>query len=291
MRHPLLITIAIAGVTTLVACGRSDEAQVERALRDLNVVDETNLNDVMLTVGDPDEAVNYFTRATANDPGRIDLMRGLAKSLVRASRPTEAAAAWRAVVAHPEATSEDGVDYADALIRNNRWTEAKAALDAVPPTYETFKRYRLEAMVADSSESWSRADSFYETAVGLTTTPAGVLNNWGYSKLTRGAYGDAERLFADALRQQPSLFTAKNNLVLARGAQRNYTLPSITMTQVERAQLLHTLALSAIKQNDVTIGKSLLREAIDTHPQFFEEATRSLRALEGTPTNLNATAI
>ena len=41
-----------------------------------------------------------------------------------------------------------------------------------------------------------------------------------------------------------------------------------------------TMALSAIKQGDVETSKSLLREAIDTHPQHFEAAVRSLRALE-----------
>ena len=53
------------------------------------------------------------------------------------------------------------------------------------------------------------------------------------------------------------------------------------MTQTERAQLLHTLALSAIKQGDVQTGSALLKEAIDTHPQHFEAAVRALRALEG----------
>jgi hypothetical protein len=52
------------------------------------------------------------------------------------------------------------------------------------------------------------------------------------------------------------------------------------MTQTERAQLLHTLALGAIKQGDVTIGKGLLRQAIETSPQHFEAAVRSLEALE-----------
>ena len=41
----------------------------------------------------------------------------------------------------------------------------------MPPTHETFKRYRLEAMIADSNKEWDKADSFYETAVGLTTKP------------------------------------------------------------------------------------------------------------------------
>ena len=285
MRQAIFLTLVATGAIGLSACDNSDEAQVERALQDLNVVDETNLNDVMLTIGDPDEAVNYFAGANSNDPGRVDLQRGLARSLVRAGRAHEAITAWKNVIAHAEVNNDDRVDLADAYIRNNRWDDAATALNTIPPTYETFKRYRLEAMVADSREQWDKADSFYETAVGLTTTPGGVLNNWGYSKLTRGEYVEAERLFVDALRHNKSMFTAKNNLVLARGAQRNYDLPVISMTQVERAQLLHTLALTAIKQNDVTIGKGLLREAIDTHPQHFADAVRSLRALEDNVTN------
>jgi hypothetical protein len=77
------------------------------------------------------------------------------------------------------------------------------------------------------------------------------------------------------------MFTAKNNLVLARAAQRNYDLPVVDMTQTERANLLYTAALAAIKQGDVAVGKQLLQEAIDTHPQYFEAASRSLAALEG----------
>lgn len=135
-------------------------------------------------------------------------------------------------------------------------------------------------MGSDSNREWKKADSFYETAAGLTTKPAGVMNNWGYSKLTRGDFKSAERLFGDAIRQDQKLFTAKNNLVLARGAQRNYQLPVIPMDQTERAQLLHTLGLSAVKQGDVETAKGLLRDAIQTHPQHFEAAVRSLRALE-----------
>lgn len=284
MRHRILITLCIATIG-LSACEKSGEAEVEEALKDLNVVDETNLNDVMLTIGAPDEAVKYFAGANANDPGRIDLQRGLAKSLIRAKRNEEAVEAWQQVVSHEEAQNEDRVELADAYIRTNNWDDAAVTLNTVPPTFETFKRYRLEAMVADSKQQWTKADSFYETAVGLTTRPASVYNNWGFSKLTRGDYKGAERQFGEALRFNPGLFTAKNNLVLARGAQRKYTLPVTTMTQVERAQLLHTMALTAIKQNDVTIGKSLLKEAIDTHPRFFEEASRALAALENNASN------
>ena len=135
MRHLLLIPACLAGGLMLSACAEKADETVERAFQDVNVVDENDLNDVMLTVADPNEAVSYFSRVVKNDPSRAD-------------------------------------------------------------------------------------------------------------------------------------------------AQRNYSLPVIPMDQTERAQLLHTMALSAVKQGDVQTGKGLLQEAINTHPQHFEEAVRSLRALE-----------
>ena len=281
MRHPIVISLCVAGMAALSACGDMQSNQdVTRKFQDVNVIDESNLNEVMLTVGDQNEAVKYFQRTSAQNPDRIDLMRGLALSLVRAKRVDEARVAWARVVEHKNSTNDDRVQLADALIRANEWAEAETVLDSIPPTFETFQRYRLEAMIADGNKEWKKADSFYEIAVGLTTKPASVLNNWGYSKLTRGDFPEAERLFADAIRQDRTLFTAKNNLVLARGAQGNYTLPVMPMTQVEKAELLHTLGLAAIKKGDVAIGKGLLQEAIDTHPQHFDAAVRALRALE-----------
>ena len=282
MRHPVSYAAALAAGLALTACNqpRSD-AEVQRAIKSVNVIDESNLNDIMLTVGDPNEAVAYFTRTSAENPDRVDLKRGLAKSYIRASQPQQAVAVLTQIVASPEGTMDDRVALADALIRTNDWARAEAELNKIPPTHETYERYRLEAMVADSKQNWKKADSFYEVAAGLTTKPAGVYNNWGFSKLTRGDFAGAERLFGQALTYDPAMFTAKNNLVMARGAQRKYDLPVITMTQTEKAELLYTLGLTAVKHGDVTVGKALLQDAIDTHPQHFEAAARSLAALDG----------
>ncbi len=259
MRHTGLFVLCIC-TAALAGCGRNSDAEVNRALKSVNVIDESNLNDIILR-------------------------RGLAKSLIRAQRPQEAMRIWAEVVAMPGSTMDDKVDLADSQIRSNEWKAAAATLNTIPPTHETFQRYRLEAMVADSNRDWKKADSFYEIAAGLTTRPGGVYNNWGFSKLTRGDFAGAERLFVDALKFEPGMFTAKNNLVLARGAQRRYDLPVVQMTQTERAQLLHTMALTAIKQGDLRIGKGLLQEAVDTHPQHFDEAVRALRALDANVTN------
>jgi Flp pilus assembly protein TadD len=272
-----VVAIALAAIA---GCDTARSPDVDRALDPINVIDDSNLNDIMLTAASPEEAVSYFRRSVREQPDRIDLQRGLAASLVRAGRSAEAVPLWREITADDRMIEQDRIDYAGALIRTGEWDDAEAQLDMVPPTLETYERYRLEAMVADSNQEWERADHFYETAVGLTTRPANVLNNWGYSRLTRGDFDGAEELFLEAIRYDPDLFTAKNNLVLARAAQGNYQLPLVRMTEAERAQLLHTAALAAIRQGEADVGRGLLAEAIETHPQHFEAAVRALDALE-----------
>ena len=71
---------------------------------------------------------------------------------MRARKPAEAARVCREVVASPEGLPEDRVSLADALIRAGDWTKAEDVLDDIPPTHETYDRYRLEAMVADANE-------------------------------------------------------------------------------------------------------------------------------------------
>lgn len=277
LRTVPVVLIALIG---LAGCDEARSPDVNRALDPINVIDESNLGNIMLTAAAPEEAVAYFQRATNEQPDRIDLRRGLASSLVRAGRADEAVPLWRDLVVSSEATEHDRIDYAGALIRAGNWDEAESQLNQVPPTVETFERYRLEAMVADRNQQWDKADHFYETAVGLTTRPANVLNNWGFSRLSRGDFSGAETLFLESIRYDPDLFTAKNNLVLARAAQGNYQMPLVRLSEVERAQLLHTAALAAIRQGETDVGRGLLADAIETHPQHFDAAVRALNALE-----------
>lgn len=275
-RAPLRL-VALVLPLLATGCGGGPDA---RALKTVNAIDETNLSDIMLTVADPQEAVNYFTRTSQQNPDRIDLQRGLARSLVRNGQAGQAAGVWARVASMPGATADDGVAQAEARIRAGDWKGAEAVLNTLPPTQESYDRYRIEAMVADARQNWAKADSFYDIAAGLTARPAGVLNNWGYSKLSRGDAAGAEKLFGEALRHDPAVFTTKNNLILARAAQRKYDLPVLEMTQGERARLLYTAALSAIKKGDLMIGRSILQEAVETSPSYFEEAARALAALD-----------
>jgi Tfp pilus assembly protein PilF len=277
LNKSILFGVLASSAVLLGACTTPNNDNQQKKI--VGVVDESNLNDIMLTVADPTQAVNYFRDAVAQDPTRADLKRNLAQSLVRAKRSQEAIEIYKQLDTAQELGSQNRVDYAEALVRSSQWTEAKAQLNRIPPSVKTYQRYRLEALVADSEKKWKRADSFYETAVGLTTKPANVLNNWGFSKLSRRDYKGAETLFLRAITSDGNLFTAKNNLVLSRASRKVYSMPVITMTQTERAELTYTAALSAIKHGDKQTGRNLLEKAIELHPRHFEAAIRSLKGL------------
>ncbi len=267
-------------VMLLGAC-QSAITDAERQLPqdELNIMNDADTADIMLNLADPERAVAYFRNAVAQEPERIDLKRGLALSLAKAGKHAEAVLIYESMAEAGLLTNEDRIAMADAYIRNGAWAEGEAQLDAIPPTFETFNRYRLEAIIADYNKEWGKADSFYDIARGLTTTPASTLNNWGFSKQSRGDLENAEKLFRQALRSDPSLFAAKTNLVIVRAMRREYSLPVVPMTDEERAILLYYTAREAVKLGDRDIARGLLEQAIDTHPRYFAAAVDALRAL------------
>ncbi len=277
---PRLGMAATIAILALSACSDPDaDREAIESLSPLNVIDESGLNSIMLDFADPDQAVAYFRKTLSENPDRVDLQQGYARALMKANRPEEASLAYQDMDAKGTLTDLDRLYYAEALIQSAGWEKAEAQLDAIPPTVETYDRYRLEAMIADFRKEWKKADSFYDTAAGLTTRKAPIYNNWGISKMARGDRADAEEMFLRSITNDSTMFSPKNNLAISRAKRREYDLPVVPLTRVERAKLLHNIALQAIRNGDVDRGRGLLEEALETSPTYFEEAANKLEAL------------
>ena len=281
-RKSSLTRLMIVSALAMAGCQESYDADREAAiaLGELNVLDESGLTELMLDFADPNEAAAYFRKSLVAEPNRTDLKRGLATSLVRAKRPEEAIAVYTDMEQKGEIEAIDRLKFAEALIQSSEWQRAKHQLDQIPPTIENFDRYRLEAMIADYQQQWDKADSFYDTARSLTTRPAPIYNNWGISKLSRGDLKGAEEKFRQAIAHDPSFFSAKNNMAIARAKRGDYQLPVVPMSESEKAQLLHNIALQAVRNGDIDVARGLLEEAIEVSPQHFPEASDKLAALE-----------
>jgi Flp pilus assembly protein TadD len=277
-RHTKTLPIIIS-VAALTGCGVLDDGS-RPDVDPVDVIDETIGADIMLTAADPNQAVGYFNRKLQQEPESAEFMRGLAISLNRARRTDEAGIAYRRLIDSGKATDTDRIRYASVLIQSANWQEAEAQVNAIPPTVKTYRRYMVEAVLADQKKDWARADSFYETARGLTTRPAQALNNWGISKLARGENRAAADLFVEAITHDNTLFSAKNNLVLARAKQGIYALPVVPMTEEENAILLYNAGLQAARQGDGDQARGLFAQAIEKHPRHYPEAVNALASLE-----------
>jgi Flp pilus assembly protein TadD len=274
----LAVTLVAASPLLLGGC-EGGIAEKESPLAG-NIIDDAELADLLLTAGDPEESVAYFENALAEAPGRADFRRGLALSLVRAKRYPEAARVFGEMVARGEAQPADRLEYAMVAARLERWDEVRSVVAGLPPGIDSARRYQVDAMLADHEANWAAADAAYAQAEALAANPAPVLNNWGVSQMSRGDYLAAADLFERALAYDSRLFSAKNNLAIARGLMGDYQLPAVPMTETERAYLLNNLGVIAQRSGRIEVARGLFAAAVEAHPQHYAAAASRLAALE-----------
>ncbi len=269
----------VASAALLSGCGGTGQTEQPQFDGDASVIDEAGLNNIMLTMADPAQASAHFRRLLASEPDNPEHLRGLAVSLIRAKRTAEAAPVFERLIDGGKGTTNDRLLYAESLVAGGDIESAETQLGQVPPEVATYKRYLLEAIVADNNKNWTQADDHYDSARQLTARPAAILNNWGMSKMARGELTQAANLFQEAITFDPKLFQAKNNLITARGRVGNFRLPVIPMTEVEEAMLLYNLGILAVRQDKTDTAKGLFSAAVETHPQHYSEAIDALASL------------
>lgn len=273
-------TLLLAGFATQ-GCTISEEEKLAAANQTVDVIDENDLNDIMLTLADSEAAVEYYRRALGREPDRVDLRRGYALSLARDGQFAEAQLVFEDVVAQGGAEPSDLVEYARALAMLEDFEGADRALNRLPGTYRNAREEQLRGMIADHRRDWSAADAHYDAARKLTAQPAPIYNNIGVSKMARGDMKGAETAFREALIHDPRMFEAKNNLALSYALQREYRLPVISLSEEERAILLHNIALVALRQGDEQVALGLLQQSVKVHPRRWAPAADKLATLEG----------
>ncbi|MEM7269259.1 MAG: tetratricopeptide repeat protein [Pseudomonadota bacterium] len=276
--------IAAASALALTACAQpntsENDAAVNQTQNATSVLDAANLNELMLTISNPEDAVAYFRDGLKQDPDRVDFKRGYALSLARARRHADAVLAFEDLAQSGQADDQIRLEYAHSLARLQRWDDANAQMSLVSPALENPRRYLIVAMLADHASDWPRADRAYERARLLSPNPASILNNWGVSRMSRGEYDSAQRTFEEALAHNPRIFNAKNNLAVSRALQGEYRLPLVTVSEEERATLLHNIGVIALRRGDREQAKGLFTMALEAHPRYYVAAAEKLAALE-----------
>ncbi len=277
--------LAIPALAALALTGACQSIAEKQDPLGKSVIDAAEIGDLLLSAGNPEESVVYFQNALAGEPTRADFRRGLAISLSRAKRYPESARVFQEMIALGQAEPADRMEYAIVLARLQKWDDVRSLVQGLPSGLNTSRRHMLDAMLADHDQNWGAADAAYARAETLTTNPAGVLNNWGVSLMSRGDLKKAEVIFERALSFNSRLFNAKNNLAITRGLQGNFQLPVVPMTEKEKAIILNNQGLIALRKGEKRIAKGLFAAAVETHPQHYGSAADRLAALEAVVEN------
>lgn len=275
----------LGAAAALAACETPTNAEANAQASPINAIDEVNLSEIMLSAANPEDAAEYFRRSLAEQPDRADFKRGYAISLVRSKKFPEARLAYQSLIESGQANANDRIEYAYVLARVGDWEGVERQVNAVPIDNYNYRYRMIEAALADYNKDWATADAAYQAARLLSTDPGKVLNNWGYSRMMRGDLKEAEKTFEQAILFDPTLFEAKNNLALTYGLQRQYRLPIVSMSEEEKALVLHNLAVLALRQGDERVARGLLAQAVEVHPRHFAAAVDKLAALEAVVEN------
>ncbi|MEO0822875.1 MAG: tetratricopeptide repeat protein [Pseudomonadota bacterium] len=281
MTERVLRSIMAACITAALTAGCTESIKEKEDPLAGDIIDEVNLSQLMLTVGDPKSAVSYFEKAMAREPERADFRRNLARSYAKAQRFPEASRTYQELMALQQDEPSDRLDYAYVAIRLDRWDDATALAGSLPESLDTPRRHLLDAMVADHTKDWETADAAYARAEQQSPNPAETLNNWGVSLMSRGELAEASKTFEKAVSYDSRLFSAKNNLAISRGLRGDYRIPVVPMTEEERAIIYHNLGVIALRKGDTRTARGLFAAAVDHHPRHYQQAADRLAQLDG----------
>ncbi|MEL6317960.1 MAG: tetratricopeptide repeat protein, partial [Pseudomonadota bacterium] len=246
-------------------------------------IEGEGLAELIAERGAPDASVAYFKSLIEKDPNTVDNHRGLARALSRQGRHQDAARVWaQALAISAPARDADRFAHLRSLARAKSWEEGGAAIAAIPAAARWSAQDRLfAAVVLDNLQRWDEADRAYAAALrSVGGRPAPALNNWGVSQLARRDYAAAAALFSRALDADEDFGVAKTNLALAYALQGDFRLPSVPMSEVERARLYHDVGILAMRRGDREAARRLFRAAIDSHPRHYRKATDMLARLD-----------
>jgi len=131
----------------------------------------------------------------------------------------------------------------------------------------------------DLRREWQEAAESYTRALVIDPNSAMILNNRGFSMLMQGRIKEAVADLGEALRQDPALRPARENLRLALAWDGDYALALAGAEDGGLARALNNVGYVALLRGDQDSAEALFLRAIEADPAFNTTAARNLAYL------------
>lgn len=226
-------------------------------------------------VGDARALLNRVALSAGTTP-RTRLIAAEVQLASGAYRP--AAAAFRELTtdANVRAWALQGEGIALALADGNSEAGQASLHAAVARDPSLSRAWNALGYYHDSRREWRQAAESYARALAVDPNSAMILNNRGFSMLMQGRIKEALADLGQALRYDPTLRPARENLRLALAWDGQYMLALAGAEGGDKARVLNNVGYVAMLRGDHDDAEAFLLQAIEVDPAFNAVAARNL---------------
>ena len=186
-----------------------------------------------------------------------------------------------ALTDRPEVAARAQQGLGIALLLQGRAMEAETALRqavALDPTL--WRAWNALGSYHDRQGAWEPATESYDRALALRPDSAILHNNRGFSNLLRRHFEEAIADFSAALRLDPNLVPARENLRLAFAWTGQYQQALYGVPQFDIGRALNNVGFVALLRGDLAAAESYLLRSMEVDPKFNRIAHKNLEYLK-----------
>jgi Flp pilus assembly protein TadD len=243
--------------------------------------------------GQLDEALYHYIQALQLDGRNSEALYRIGLIHVQRQNLTLADRALRSALAvtpeHTGALEASGLlyltrnDYEQAKTVLQRALEADLARTGGADSLQDHdqrspaRAYNGLGVIADLNGEHERARALYQASLAIRAGSAEVLNNLGYSHYLQEEWPAAERLFRQALQQDPKFSLAWRNLGLLYTRQQRYDAALGAFEQImESAEAHNDIGYICLLDGRYRLAETYFNKALTLSPVYYKKAQENL---------------
>lgn len=220
-------------------------------------------------------------RVLIGEPENVEAQLLAAELYLAAGAPERAAAIFKSLVESPEiaARAYQGRGISLMLLgeRENGFENLQQAVERDSTLW---RAWNALGYYYDIEQDWAAAAESYGTALEGNPKSALIYNNRGFSMLMQRRLEEATDDFNRALRMDPDLDVARENLRLALAWEGKYILAMSGAEERDMPRILNNVGFIALMRGDYTNAEAYLLRAMESDPSYNQAAARNLAYLK-----------
>ncbi|MGH6948444.1 MAG: tetratricopeptide repeat protein [Kiloniellales bacterium] len=280
--RPGRLAFALALALGAAGCATTDVVEETKSAPPLLVSSETLATaERAIDQGRYDDARLVLERVLLAEPDNARAQLALAEIHLAHNGLEAAIRGFEALTDRAEVAGRAHQGIGIALLLQSRDDEAVKTLEqAVALDPNLWRAWNALGSYHDRNRAWADAGRSYDKALAVKPDSAILYNNRGFSNLLQHRFDSAISDFTVALRFDPDLTPARENLRLALAWTGQYQQALFGVPQAEIGGAFNNIGFVALLRGDFDAAESYLLRSMEADPTFNRVANKNLEYLK-----------